>query len=304
MKLSFIGFGVAGYGLAKGLKEAGIQEIFFTDNQWNSPPFGETLRKRAAEINANYLDSIRKLTDTSDTIISCVTGSVACLVAEQAAPYLTENNLFIDVNTTSPMVKEKIAAIVEKSGAAFVDAAMKGPIPTFLHRVPIIASGRGAARFKEAMEPYGMQIDCLGEKPGNASGLKMFRSIFQKGLVALLIEMLLAARRYEAEDTVLRSISETMDQHNFLETVRIIFTKGITSAERLAHEMEDVIETLQFLDLPSSMTQAVQEKLAWCSRLGLREKFGGNIPETIEHALRALEESAVQIPHSFSDKSS
>jgi len=295
MKLSFIGFGVAGYGLAKGLKGASVNEIFFCDNQWNSPPFSETLRKRAAEIGAIYVDGIQTLSEKTDTIISCVTGSVALRIAGQTAPYLTQNKLYIDVNTTAPMVQEKIAAVIESSGAAFVDAAMMGAIPTFLHRVPILASGSGAVRFKELMEPYGMQIDCLGEKPGKASGLKMFRSIFMKGLVALLIEMLMAARRYEAEDTVLQSISESMDKNNFMETTRIIFTKGITGAERMAHEMEDVIETLQFLDLPSDMTQAVREKLVWCSRLGLREKFGGNIPETLDQALSALEDGAARI---------
>ncbi len=296
MRLSFIGFGVAGYGLAKGLKNAGIQEIYFIDNQWNTPPFGETLANRAQEVGAIYLDSIAKLTQKTDAVISCVTGSAAVSIAEKTAPYLTRDNLYIDVNTTSPMVKEKTASIIAPSGAAFVDAAMMGAIPTFLHRVPILASGSGAARFKEIMEPYGMQITCLGENPGTASALKMFRSIFQKGIVALLLEMLPAARRYEAEDIVLGSISETMDKNSFLETARIIFTKGVTSAERMAHEMEDVIETLQFLNLPSDMTRTVQQKLAWCGLLGLREKFRGDTPETIEHALRALEESAAQIP--------
>jgi len=290
MKIAFIGFGVAGYGLAKGLKGAGIREIYFSDNQWETPSFGEILRKRAAEIDAVYLDSIQKLAERSDTLISCVTGAVALTVAEQSAPWLDGSKLYIDVNTTSPMLKENIAAVIESSGAAFVDAAMMGAIPTFLHRVPILASGSGAERFQKLMEPYGMRITCLGEKPGKASGLKMFRSIFMKGLLALLIEMLPAARRYEAEDTVLRSIAETMDENDFMETVRVIFTKGLTGAERMAHEMGDVIETLGRLNLPAAMTRAVREKLLDCSRLGLRDRFGGESPETIGQALDALEE--------------
>ncbi|MDF1591642.1 MAG: NAD(P)-binding domain-containing protein [Desulfobacterales bacterium] len=301
MNLSFIGFGVAGYGLAKGLKGAGIKEIYFIDTQRDTPPFSETIRKRATEIDAIYLDRIQKLAEKTDIMISCVTGSVALSIVEQTAPYLDKNNLYIDVNATSPMVKEQIAAVIEKSGAAFVDAAMMGPVPTFLHRVPILASGSGAARFKAVMEPYGMQIHSLGDKPGKASGIKMFRSIFMKGLVALLIEMLMAARKYEAEAIVLRSIAETIDKTNFMETVQTIFPKGITSAERMTHEMEEVIETLQFLNLPSDMTRAVREKLDWCSRLGLREEFGGNVPESLDTALRALEDKAVRMPQDASD---
>jgi len=86
-----------------------------------------------------------------------------------------------------------------------------------------------------------------------------------------------------------------MDENDFMETARILFTKGICSAERMAHEMEDVIETLQALDLPSDMTRAVHDKLLWCSRLGLRERFGGDSPETIAQALSAIEESAAHL---------
>ena len=75
----------------------------------------------------------------------------------------------------------------------------------------------------------------------------------------------------------------------------IIFPKGLVGAERMAHEMDDVAETLDYLNLPSGMTRAVREKLLWCSRLGLREQFGGDIPETIGQALSALEEGVARI---------
>ena len=80
-------------------------------------------------------------------MISCVTGAMAVSVAEEAAPFLRPGHLYADVNTAAPKVKETVAGIVEKTGAAFVDAAMMGAIPTFLHRVPILASGGGAGAF-------------------------------------------------------------------------------------------------------------------------------------------------------------
>jgi len=51
----------------------------------------------------------------------------------------------------------------------------------------------------------------------------MLCNIFMKSLVALLIEMRMATRQYEAEETVLQSIAETMDKNNFMETARINF---------------------------------------------------------------------------------
>lgn len=289
MKIAFIGFGGAGYGLTKGLRKSGLQEVYFFDKLWDTPPYGDVIRKRATETGAVLLKSIEELLTVADVVISCVTESAAVPVTESAAPFLTKKHLYVDVNTTSPVIKEEVANIVEKTGAAFADVAMMGAIPVFLHRVPILASGNGAVRFKECMGPFGMNITCIGEKPGQASAIKMLRSIFMKGLVALLLETLNATHRYQVDDMVLESIKETMEKSPFLETVQLQVTKGIVNAERMAHEMEEVIKTLESLGVPATMSQATKEKLAWCSRLGLRDYFGGEIPQKLSEVLDAID---------------
>lgn len=289
MKLGFLGFGGAGYGLTKGLKQAGLKEIYFYDKNWDTPPYGDVIKRRAAETGAILVKSIEALISASEVVISCVTGAIAVPVAESAAPFLTSKHLYADVNTSSPMIKEEVAEIIEKTGASFADVAMMGAIPAFLHRVPILVSGRGAVRFGESLQPFGMNITCIGEKPGQASAIKMLRSIFMKGLVALLLETLNATHRYQVDQMVLESLAETMDKNSFLETVRVQMTKGVVSAERMAHEMEDVQETLAGLGVPATMTQATKEKLEWCSRLGLKEQFAGEIPETLDEVLEAID---------------
>jgi len=289
MKIGFIGFGGAGYGLAKGLKQSGLQEIYFFEKLWDTPPYGDLVKKRAAETGAVLLGSIEALLKVVDVVISCVTGTVAIPVAKEAVAFLTPNHLYVDVNTTSPITQEKIASIVEKTGAPFVDVAMMGAIPSFLHRVPILASGSGATRFKECMEPFGMNITVIGDQPGQASAIKMLRSIFMKGLVALLLETLNATHRYHVDAAVLDSIAETMEKNSFIETVRLQVTKGVANAERMAHEMEEVISTLKSLGAPFIMSQATEAKLKWCSQLGLKEYFGGEIPETLIEVLDAVD---------------
>lgn len=290
MKIAFIGFGEAGYGLAKGLKQAGLREVYFFDKHWNSSPYGDVIMKRAAETGAILRKNIKQLLVVSDLVISCVTGSVAIDAAKSSAPFLNQNHLYVDANTASPMIKQKISNIIEKTGATFVDVAMMGAIAAFLHRVPILASGTGALRFKECMEPFEMKIDCIGDKPGQASAIKMFRSIFMKGFVALLLETLNATHRYNVDDIVLKSLAETMEKSPFLETVRLQVTKGVIHAERMAHEMEEVIKTLEGLDVPSTISRATMKKLHWCSSLGLKEHFGGELPETLDEVLNAIEE--------------
>ncbi len=290
MKLGFIGFGGAGYGLAKGLKQAGIEEIHFHDRMQETPPYAEVIARHAVETCAIRADTVHELLDCVEVVISCVTGAMAIEVAEEAAPFLGARHLYADVNTASPHVKETVAGIVEATGASFTDAAMLGAIPAFLHRVPILASGSGAARFLEQMQPYGMNIRVIGEKPGQASAIKMFRSIFMKGLLSLFLEMLTATHRYGVDELVLASIAESLDGVPFRETARSQMTKGSVNAERMAHEMEEVIATLEELGVPAGMSKASREKLLWCAGFGLRERFGGELPSTLAEVLREMEQ--------------
>ena len=289
MKLGFIGFGGAGHGLAKGLKQAGVDEIHFYDRMQEIPPYAEAIGRRAAEIGAVREATVQDLLSRVEIVISCVTGAMAVSVAKEAAPFLGAGHLWADVNTAAPSVKEEVAGIVEKTGALFADAAMMGAIPTYLHRVPIFASGRGAGRFSECMQPYGMNIRIIGDRPGQASAIKLLRSIFMKGLLSLFLELLTATHRYGVDETVLGSIAESLDGVPFLETARLQMTKGAVNAERMAHEMEEVIATLDAMGLPAGMSRAAREKLLWCAGLGLRERFGGELPSTLAEVLKEME---------------
>lgn len=292
MKLGFIGFGGAGYGIAKGLRQAGLAEIYFYDRMQNTPPYAEVIRRHAEETGALPAGRLEELLSRVEVVISCVTGAMAASVAEEAAPFLRTGHLYADVNTAAPQVKEQVAGIVEKTGAEFVDAAMMGAIPTFLHLVPILASGGGAERFQLAMQPYEMNIRVIGPKPGQASAIKMFRSIFMKGMLSLFLEMLTATHRYGVDEMVLGSIAESLDGVPFLETARLQMTKGVVNAERMAHEMEEVIATLQGMDAPAGMSRAAMEKLHWCAGFSLRERYGGELPKTLAEVLRAMEPHA------------
>lgn len=295
LKVGFIGFGGAAHGLAKGLKTEGPVEINFFDTHLDDPSLGKVIRERSAEIGANPVADLDRLAETSEVIISCVTGTVAVNVAETAARNLGPQHLYVDVNTASPTTMQAVAAALKKSGTPGVDVAMMGAIPAFMHRVPCLASGNGAKRFQTLMKPYNMDITCVGDSFGQASAIKMFRSIFMKGFLALLIEMLRATHQYEVDVIVLDSLCKTMEQNNFMETVRLQMAKGVINAERMAHEMEAVVQTLAEMGLPSEMTLATKEKLDWCSKMALAEHFGHKMPATLEEILTALDYQASQL---------
>jgi 3-hydroxyisobutyrate dehydrogenase-like beta-hydroxyacid dehydrogenase len=134
-----------------------------------------------------------------------------------------------------------------------------------------------------------MNIRIVGDKPGQASAIKLFRSIFMKGLLSLLLELLTATHRYGVDETVLGSIAESLDGVPFRETARLQMTKGVVNAERMAHEMEEVIATLDGMGLHAEMSRAATEKLLWCAGLGLRERFAGELPSTLAEVLQEME---------------
>ena len=290
MKVGFIGFGGAAYGLAKGLRQEGLTRMYYFDSLWQTPPNSGVILRHAAETGTIFRENISTLIEEVEAVISCVTGSVALAVAREAAPYLEKHHLFVDVNTASPKTMEAVGKVIQESGADFADVAMLGGIPTFLHRVPSLASGSGAERFKKAMDPYGMDITIVGEMPGQASAIKMFRSVFMKGFLALLMEMLNGTHRYKVDSLVLDSIARTMEKKSFLETVQMQMAKGVINAERMSHEMEEVIDTYTEMGLPSAMSSATREKLKWCSQMKFADYFGGDMPESLDEILDVMDE--------------
>ena len=291
--LGFIGFGEAASGISRGLKESGFENICFYDAFYNKELMGKLIMERAEEANVWLCESEEELAGKATVIMSSVVARVAVDVAKSISPFLTEEHIYIDTNAASPMVKEEVAKITSTTGAKFVDAALMGPIPTFLNKVPILASGNGADVFNELMSPYGMNIECIGDEPGQASAIKMFRSIFMKGYVTLLLETMIAANKYFASDVVLNSIAETMDKDSFMDTVRLLVTRGVIHAERRAFEMNEVLKTLGAIGVDSTMSEATQKKLQWCSELKMKEYFNGEPPKTLKEVLEGFETKGI-----------
>ena len=288
MRLGFIGFGGAAYGLAKGLKESGSLEFSYFDVHAGSSTAGKLIAERAAETGVQARENLEELVQGAEVIISCTTGSAALQVAEQASEFLRSDHLYADVNTASPKTMEDACEAIKNSGALFVDVAMLGAVPAFLHRVPCLASGDGAELFKTLMQPLGMEITTVGNAAGQASAIKLFRSIFMKGFLALLLETLNASHRFQVDSIVLDSLARTMQKSDFLETVQLQLAKGVISAERMYHEMETVAQTLEDLGLSSTMSTATKETLGWCASLNLAEKFDHRMPSSLDDILSAL----------------
>jgi 3-hydroxyisobutyrate dehydrogenase-like beta-hydroxyacid dehydrogenase len=287
-KLGFIGFGEAAFNIAKGLQGEGLEGILAYDKFWKEAPGAELICKRAAEAHVKLVPSLQELVQGSEIVLSAVSADMAVSLAQSSKPFLQSGKIYVDINATSPMTKEEIDAIISPV-ALFVDCAVMGPVPTYKHKVPVTVSGKGAKAFYEAMSPFGMNITFMDAPAGSASASKMFRSIFMKGFVTLLLEMLVAAHKYHVEDDVLLSVKETLTAGPLLEVINGLVGRGVIHSERREHEMKEVIATLETLQVDGTMSKATQAKLKWCTQLGLKGFFKGVPPKDFHEIFEAID---------------
>jgi 3-hydroxyisobutyrate dehydrogenase-like beta-hydroxyacid dehydrogenase len=288
VKLGFIGFGEAAFNIAKGLKGEGLDGIIAYDKFWKDAPGSELICQRATEAQVRLVPTHQELVEKSEMVVSAVSADMAVSLAKTSRPSLKPGQMYVDINATSPMTKEEIDKIISPV-ALFVDCAVMGPVPTYKHKVPVSVSGSGAKAFTDIMMPFGMNITFMDAPAGSASASKMFRSIFMKGFVVLLLEMLTAAHKYKVEDDVLLSVKETLTAGPLLEVVNGLIGRGVIHSERREHEMDEVIATLETLKVDGIMSKATKAKLRWCTQLGLKGHFKGVPPKDFHEIFEAID---------------
>src|SRR5690606_38314266 len=195
-RLAFIGFGEAGPLIAGGLLGAGAASVAAFDLLMRDPATREAWSQKAAAVPAKPCAGPAEAVGDADLVFSTVTSERALDAATEAAPHLRDGQFYLDLNSCSPGKKVKAAAVVEAaSPARYVDVAVMDTVPGRGHRVPMLLAGPAAAGAAERLTPLGMQVEVVGDTVGQASTIKMSRSVFMKGIEAILCESLVAADR-------------------------------------------------------------------------------------------------------------
>jgi 3-hydroxyisobutyrate dehydrogenase-like beta-hydroxyacid dehydrogenase len=280
LRIGFIGFGEAGFHIAGGLHGAGIGGIAAFDINTDTPGLGEKIRQRAAATGTRLAGSNAELTDAADILISTVTANQALAAAQQTAPRLGPDQLYADLNSVSPALKQTIDRVISATGARFVEVAVMAPAPPYGHKVPMLVGGAGGAEFVERMAPFGMRMEFTSAKVGEAAATKMCRSIIVKGMEALLTECVLGASRYGAEERVFRSLGETFPGLDWADMATYMVGRVVVHGERRAREMEEVVETLRSSGVDPIMAEATVRRMDWSVQLGLKKLFGAEPPAT------------------------
>ncbi len=278
-----LGFGMAGRPIARGLAEAGAAKV----RVWKRPPWRPEHLDASDHPAILMTQSMEEALDGADLVLSLVTPESALDAARSASPFV-RNAVYLDLNTTTPEAKKEIGRVIEAGGGRPVDGAICDPAEVYGHKVVTLISGPEAKRLSEAMARYGMQLQVLSDRVGDASALKVVRSVFTKGLMMTFLEAIEAARRCGIVDELIESIAGTVEGLPLRDLALSLAGTSLIVAERRAQEMEGVVSTLESLGVDSHISAASLEKFRWLQGFDFHEELGGVPPESVEAMLRAL----------------
>jgi 3-hydroxyisobutyrate dehydrogenase-like beta-hydroxyacid dehydrogenase len=276
--IGFVGFGEAAYHIAKGLRESGIQSTVAYDLHADTPGRGKLIRQRAEDTETRLVPSNARLAGLADIVFSTVTANQALAAAEQTAAHLKPGQIYADLNSVSPGLKQALAGIIEAGGGRFVEVAVMAPVPPHNHKVPLLTGGAAAPDFADLMRPFGMRIETGVARVGAAAATKMCRSIMVKGIEALMTECVLSATHYGVDEKVLESLNETFPGMDWVKMASYLVGRVAVHGERRAREMEEVAGTVEEAGVEPIMVSAIVRRMDWSAELGLREAFGGKAP--------------------------
>jgi 3-hydroxyisobutyrate dehydrogenase-like beta-hydroxyacid dehydrogenase len=223
-------------------------------------------------------ENLRECLRDAELVISAVTASSAASVAREAAPLLRSGQFFLDINSVSPETKRREARHFEKSRGNFVEAAVMAPVPPQRLKVPMLLGGARAAELAPRLQSTGMNATAVSDRIGVASAVKMCRSVLIKGLEALAIEGLFAARRYGAEEAVLASLDATYPSMGWkADLPDYLISRVAEHGRRRAAEMREAAQAVADVGIDPLLTERTAERHDWLVdeiAARLREKPG------------------------------
>lgn len=211
----------------------------------------------------------------ADLVLCLVTADQALAAAQRCAPLLRSGTLWLDMNSVAPGTKREAAQAIEGAGGRYVDVAVMAPVLPARLGVPLLVAGPHADAAAEALRAYGFtKVAVSGPDVGDASAIKMIRSVMIKGLEALTAECVLAGERAGVRDAVLASLDASWKEQSWAARADYNLDRMLAHGIRRAAEMEEVAKTLTDLGVDPAMTRGTIQRQREMGGLGLTPPDG------------------------------
>lgn len=291
LSIALIGFGEAGQAFVAGWESVGksptTPPITIFDikiqSEANRPRLNEDCRRLQVECCETAGQAVRGKT----LVFSMVTADRALEAAQAVAAVVDRGTFYLDCNSCSPSTKVAAAKTIEAAGGHYIDVAVMAPVYPARHRTPLLLAGSEAATVEKLLSAAGMVATIAGDDVGQASSIKMLRSVVIKGMEALMAECVLAARRAGVEEAVLASLQASDPGFDWTARAAYNLERMAAHGKRRAAEMQEVAATLRDLGLPDRMASAAVD---WQRQIGDLElgTTQGSLPERADVILKRL----------------
>ena len=267
-EVTLIGFGEAGQAFACPGARA-------YDRKTSDPASRRGKLADYAASRVSGFESVDEALSSAAAVFSLVTADQALAAARDYAPWLGAGALWLDMNSVAPGTKRAAAQAVQAAGGRYVDVAVMAPVYPGRLGVPLLLSGPQAAAAESLLRGYGFgAVSIAGPNVGDASAIKMIRSVLVKGMEALTAECLLAAERAGVTDAVLSSLEASSREQPWAERADYNLDRMLAHGLRRAAEMEEVARTLDDLGVDPAMTRGTIERQREIGRLGIAPPQG------------------------------
>jgi 3-hydroxyisobutyrate dehydrogenase len=301
--IALLGFGEAGSAIARGLAAEGgwraaskpgdnaPRRLIAIDTALDKDPRGTALGKAARALDVAIAANYTAALGEADLVISAVQGEHALSAATSAAPLLKKGAHFLDLCTVTGKMSDEDRAPIEAAGGRYIDIAVMGGFFKQGIKAPMLVAGEDVEVIVTWMNNNGFVAKVLGPKPGNASAVKMLRSVIMKGIEALGVEALVTAERQGILKEVLGCLGD-VDSMSVSGTIAMLVQTHIVHAHRRWEEMGLVAQTLRETGVDPLMTEAIDRSHRRTVDAHIAPA-DGKVP-SLEEALKLLSEKVVR----------
>ncbi|WP_432565098.1 RraA family protein [Kineococcus sp. SYSU DK003] len=242
MTVAVLGLGEAGSLYAQGFLTAGRSVVGFDPADVPTPD------------GAQRADSVAAAVADAQIVLGLTGAAHAESVLTAALPHLRPGAVFVEMNSAAPALKRRLAAAAAAVDVPFADVAVVGSVPEGGARTALVVSGTGAAATAEAFGALGAEVEVLEAEAGAAAQRKLLRSVFMKGLGALVVEALAAGEAAGDLDWVRDQVAGQLA--GGAAWMDRLATGTVKHGVRRSHESQAAAQMLRDLGVCPTMTLA------------------------------------------------
>ena len=264
--VALVGYGEVGGIFGAALAQAGARvtayDILASDAAWLAKA-----RERAQAAGVALATSNAGAVSGADLVVCAVTAAQARNAGEEIARSVSKGAFVVDVNSASPQTKIACAQRIDAAGGRYVEAAVMTSVPPYGIAVPMLLGGGQAEAVLPLLSSLGFKASVGAAELGTVSAVKLCRSVVIKGMEALFIESMLAARHYGVEDEVLASLAETFPNLDWERQATWFWQRVAQHGKRRAEEMREAAVTVGDAGIEPRMASATADVQAWIASL-------------------------------------